>query len=302
MKPATLNKKQTNPPYPAVTFTLNTYLVDRKHMVEDHLFSCLPAEGTRPAVLAEAMRHAVLSGGKRLRPIICLAAAEAAGGTANDALCPASAVELLHTYTLVHDDMPCMDNDLLRRGQPTVHAKYGETIAILTGDALQTLAFGTLARTPEKHPGTTARLVSELAATAGASGVIGGQVEDIRFAATPTREVIEYVFQHKTADLFKAACRLGAIAAGGSDTAFAQLSTFADGLGFAFQIIDDLLDAKTAQESAEPELSCLAVMSEPEARDWALQHTQNAVAALDGLPGDITPLTTLANDMLARIA
>jgi geranylgeranyl pyrophosphate synthase len=284
-----------------MTFNLQAYLADRKGRVESHLFACLPAEGTPPAVLAEAMRHAVHSGGKRLRPILCLASAEAAGGAADDALCPASAVELLHTYTLVHDDLPCMDNDLLRRGQPTVHARYGEAVGVLAGDALQTLAFGTLARTPEKRPGTAARLAAELAAAAGASGVIAGQVEDIRFAAAPTRPVIDYVFQHKTADLFKAACRLGVLAADGSDTALAQLSAFADGLGFAFQIIDDLLDAKEAKAGAKPELSCLDVMSEAEARDWARHHTQNAVAALAGLPGDTTPLAALAESLLSRL-
>ena len=284
-----------------MTFDLRTYLAARKRLVEEHLFSCLPAAEARPAELSEAMRHAVLSGGKRLRPILCLAAAEAAGGAAAEALFPASAVELLHTYTLVHDDLPCMDNDLLRRGQPTVHAKYGEAIGVLTGDALQTLAFEILARTPEKRPGSVARLVGELAGAAGASGVIAGQVEDIRFAAAPTREVIDYVFQHKTADLFRAAARLGAIAAGASEPALDSLSTFANGLGFAFQIIDDLLDAHEAQAGSKPELSCLATLSEAEARALAARLTRQAVDALDGLPGDTAPLAALARDLLSRI-
>ncbi|MEI7900274.1 MAG: polyprenyl synthetase family protein [bacterium] len=282
-------------------FDLNRYLAARKRIVEELLFSCLPSVETRPAILAEAMRHAVLSGGKRLRPILCLAAAEAAGGTAADALFPACAVELLHTYTLVHDDLPCMDNDLLRRGQPTVHAQYGEAIGILTGDALQALAFETLARTPEKRSGTVAHLVAELAAAAGAAGVIAGQVEDIRCAATATREVIDYVFQHKTADLFRAAARLGAFAADAPERDLAKLSAFADRLGVAFQIIDDLLDAHAAKASTQPELSCLDIMTATEARAWAAQHTRQAVDALDGLPGDTTPLATLAHDMLKRI-
>jgi len=284
-----------------MTFVLNTYLADRKNLVEQHLFACLPAAETRPAQLSEALRHAVLSGGKRLRPILSLAAAEAAGGKASDALLPACAVELLHTYTLVHDDLPCMDNDLLRRGLPTVHAKYGEALAVLAGDALQTLAFETLARTPEKSPGTLARLVSELAAAAGAAGVIAGQVEDIRLAADPTRDTIDYVFQHKTADLFRAAVRLGAIAADANDAALAALSSFADHLGFAFQIIDDLLDAAEAKADTKPELSCLDVMTAEEARAWASLHTRQSVAALAGLPGDTAPLSALANDLLSRI-
>lgn len=282
-------------------FVLETYLADRKRAVEEHLFASLPAAETRPAILVEAMRHAVLSGGKRLRPILCLAAAEAVGGSAEDARYAATAVELLHTYTLVHDDLPCMDNDLLRRGQPTVHARYGEAIAVLTGDALQTLAFDMLANTPERRPGTVARLVKELAAAVGFAGVIGGQVEDIRFAAAPTRDVIDFVFQHKTADLFKAACRLGALAAGGDEDAVDKLSRFADALGFAFQIIDDLLDAPSASADAAPELSCLAVMSADEAHDWAHSLTAQAVAALDGLPGETVPLAALANHLLTRI-
>ncbi|HRR33832.1 MAG TPA: polyprenyl synthetase family protein [Kiritimatiellia bacterium] len=286
---------------PTFPFSLEAYLADRRREVEKHLFASLPAAETRPAILAEAMRHAVLSGGKRLRPILCLAAAEAAGGSAADAHCAATAVELLHTYTLVHDDLPCMDNDLLRRGQPTVHAKYGEAVAVLTGDALQTLAFGILALSPERRPGTVARLVAELARAAGAAGVIGGQVEDIRFASAPTRAVIDFVFQHKTADLFKAACRLGVIAAGGDDSAAERLAHYADGLGFAFQIIDDLLDAQETATDDPPELSCLAVMSADEARDWAKSLTKQAVAALDGLPGDTAPLAALADHLLTRI-
>ena len=284
-----------------MTCDLKTYLITRRATVETRLFACLPANDARPQILSEAMRHAVLSGGKRLRPILCLAAAEAAGGAAEDALLPACAVELLHTYTLVHDDLPCMDNDLLRRGQPTVHAQYGETLGVLAGDALLTLAFETLARTHEKRPGTVARLVAELATAAGAAGVIAGQVEDIRFASAPTRDIIDYVFQHKTADLFRAAARLGAIAAGASEPDLARLSTFANGLGFAFQIIDDLLDAHEAKSDTQPELSCLDIMTEAETRDWASDRTRLAVAALECLPGDTSPLAALAHDMLGRI-
>ncbi len=285
-----------------MTFDLPAYLIARRALVERHLFACLPAEDTRPALLSQAMRHAVRSGGKRLRPILCLASAEAVGGTAEAALSPACAVELLHTYTLVHDDLPCMDNDLVRRGLPTVHARYGEALGVLAGDALQTLAFETLARTPESRPGTLARLVAEFACAAGAAGVIGGQVEDIRFAGAPTREIVEYVFRHKTADLFRAACRLGGIAAAAPEHDLERLSAYADGLGFAFQITDDLLDADEAKSDDRPELSCLDLMSEAEARGWAVQHTRQAVAALAGLPGDTAPLAALAEDLLTRLA
>jgi geranylgeranyl pyrophosphate synthase len=278
---------------------LKSYLTERKAYVEKELFACLPVAGTRPAELAEAMRHAVLSGGKRLRPILCLAAAEAAGGKAEDAIHAACAVELLHTYTLVHDDLPCMDNDTLRRGQPTVWAKYGEAMAVLVGDALQTLAFETLAKNPSLA--STSRLVSELAKAAGAAGVIAGQVEDIAFAGAPTRDIIEYVFQHKTADLFRAAVRLGAIAGGASEHDLQQLSLYGNNLGIAFQVIDDLLDARQASADDKPELTCLAVMSEAEARAYAKVITGKACAALQGLPGDTEPLSALAQELLSRI-
>ena len=283
-----------------MAFDLKNYLADRKTRVEADLFACLPVAGTRPVELAEAMRHAVISGGKRLRPILCLAAAEAAGGKAEDAIHAACAVELLHTYTLVHDDLPCMDNDTLRRGQPTVWAKYGEAMAVLVGDALQTLAFETLARTTSS-PSLVPRLVSELAKAAGTTGVIAGQVEDIQFAGSPTRDIINYVFQHKTADLFRAAVRLGGITGGASDEALQHLSNYGNNLGIAFQIIDDLLDARQASAGDKPELTCLAVMSEEEARDYAQQTTGGACIALNSLSGDTQPLTALANELLSRI-
>jgi geranylgeranyl pyrophosphate synthase len=279
---------------------LKTYMAERKVQVETALFACLPAEGTRPEELAAAMRHAVLSGGKRLRPILCLAAAEASGGKAEDAIHAACAVELLHTYTLVHDDLPCMDNDTLRRGQPTVWAKYGEAMAVLVGDALQTLAFETLARTTAA-PSSVARLVSELAKAAGASGVIAGQVEDIQFAGSPSRDIINYVFQHKTADLFRAAIRLGAIAGQASDHDLQQLSIYGNNLGIAFQIIDDILDAAESKSDDKPELSCLDIMSEQDARAFAQQTTATACAALKDLPGDTEPLFALANELLSRV-
>ena len=279
----------------------SSYLAERKAYIETHLFACLPELGTRPASLSEAMRHAVLCGGKRLRPILCLAACEAAGGNAAHARDAACAVELLHTYTLVHDDLPCMDNDLLRRGQPTVHAKYGEGLAVLVGDALQTLAFEILARSPEATPGTIALLVTELARAAGAQGVIAGQVEDIAYAGAPTRDIVDYVFQHKTADLFAAAIRLGAHVAAATPATLDKLTTYANNLGIAFQVIDDLLDAHEAKSDEKPELSCLDIMSEADARAWAKQLTETACAALHNLPGPIQPLDSLARELLSRV-
>ena len=281
-------------------FDLSSYMAERKAWIETTLLDdVLPAEGERPAQLSAAMRHAVEAGGKRIRPILCLASAEAAGGSASDALFPACAMELLHSYTLVHDDLPCMDDDIYRRGRLSAWAKFGETTAALAGDSLQALAFATLAHTPEKRHGALARLV-ETFGEAG-TGVVRGQVEDILFGASPTRETVDFVFEHKTGDLFKAACKAGAIAAGADDAAVAALAAFGARLGLAFQLQDDLLDA--AQSGADPdELSCLRVMGADEARALARSATESALAALEGLPGPAEPLAAIARSLMDRKA
>ncbi len=282
-------------------FVLETYLETRRQELEQALVAALPVPENRPVILAEAMRHAVLTGGKRLRPILCLAAAEAVGGTPQEAIWPALALELFHTYTLVHDDLPCMDNDLVRRGHPTVHAKYGETIGVLAGDALQGLAFELLGRTAEKRPGIVAGLVTELGQAAGASGVVGGQVEDIRYAGQADAATLTFVHQHKTADLFVAALRMGALAGGGAPPAVQQLGTYGQHLGLAFQIVDDLLDAGEARAGKPPELSCLQLWTPAEARQQATAHTAAAMAALPGLPGPCEPLRALVAKLLTRV-
>ena len=167
-----------------------------KDLIEKKLEELL--SGVRPAVLFDAMRHAVMSGGKRVRPQICLAAAVAVGGKAEDAICPACAIELLHSYTLVHDDLPSMDNDTERRGQPTVWTKFGEANAVLAGDALQSPAFRAAAQSPKNAD----RIVAELA-EAGV-GVVRGQVEDL------DGDDVDFIYRHKTADLFIAAAGMGA--------------------------------------------------------------------------------------------
>ncbi len=283
-------------------FDIELYLKKSRAEIEEELFKCLPSADGCPQVLCDAIAHAVKSGGKRLRPILCLAAAEAAAGRRADAMFPACAVELLHTYTLIHDDLPCMDNDLMRRGMPTVHAQYGEAIAVLAGDALLTLAFEILARTPVESSSTMARLVTDLCSASGAAGVIGGQVEDICFAGSPTPEAVHYVFEHKTAALFRAAMRLGAMAADASAESLHQLSLYGGHLGFAFQIIDDILDASQAAEDDRPELSCLDIMPVEDAHIWAADHTRLAVKALENLPGDTGALTAIADMLLTRIA
>ena len=235
--------------------------------------------------------------------MLCLAAAEAAGGDWRAALPAAVAVELLHTYTLVHDDLPCMDNDLIRRGQPTVHAKYGEALGVLVGDALQALAFEVLVRDAAADPGRARRWVSELALAAGPAGVVGGQVEDVAEAGATDPDTLAFVHQHKTADLFRAALRMGAIGGGASDAVVETLGAYGSHLGLAFQIIDDLLDApgEGTPDGPPDELTCLTLWTPGEAREHATRHTGQAIDALEGLPGPATPLRDLARRMLQRV-
>lgn len=276
-----------------------TYLKNRRIEIETRLEPLLPQPPACPDKLAEAMRHAVMVGGKRLRPIICLAAAETVGGSLEDAWPAALGLELLHSYTLVHDDLPCMDNDLLRRGQPTVHAKYGEAIAVLTGDALQTLAFETIANTSNQV--IAARLVTELAQATGATGVIGGQTLDITCGVNATPELVQYVHQHKTALLFRAAARMGALAVNGKPSAVEQLSTFGNCFGLAFQIADDLQDNRQPPSDKPPELSCLHIMSPSEAASLAREYLDKAHEMLSNFDETSTPLRQLALQLRKQI-
>jgi farnesyl diphosphate synthase len=214
--------------------------------VDDALARALPDVGNAPRRLHAAMRHAVLLGGKRMRPLLVYATGTAFG-IAVDALdAPASAVELIHAYSLVHDDLPAMDDDALRRGEPTVHVAFDEATAILAGDALQSLAFSTLADAPT-DAGTRVAMLAELATAAGARGMCGGQALDIDAtgtAAAMTLDDLERLHALKTGALLRASVRLGAIAAGMDTPSRAQLDRFADALGLAFQIRDDLLDVE----------------------------------------------------------
>ncbi len=245
-------------------------------LVEATLDEVLPGEGSRPALLSQAMRYAVGTGGKRIRPLICLASAEAVCGTAADARYAAAAIELLHNYTLVHDDLPAMDNDELRRGKPTVWKKYGEAEAILAGDALQAFAFAAAARSARNH----ARILAVLADKA--FGVVAGQVEDIKKSAD-----VDYIYTHKTADLFIAAALMGGLAAGATEGDLAALGDFALNLGLAFQYEDDLLDGDSPLAREETERR-------------ARETTDRALAALARLPGDTSMLAAIAESLFGR--
>lgn len=280
-------------------FDLDQYMQVRRRLVEAAIDARLPAPDTRPALLHEAMRYAVTPGGKRLRPILCCAAAEAVGADPSTALDPAVAVELLHSYTLIHDDLPCMDDDDARRGKPAVHKAFGEDIAVLAGDALQALAFESAASAEPEGDWTAADLALELAAAAGSRGVVGGQAEDVRLeTADVSVERIHFVHLHKTADLFRAATRMGGMAGGASGPQLAHLTTYGNTLGLAFQITDDLLDAEGGERD---ETSCLLVWEPDAARRRAAELARRAVAAADELPGTgKEPLVALARKVAER--
>ncbi len=228
---------------------LRVKLNEMTKLVNSELDRRMPGDNTRPASLHKAMRHSVFAGGKRLRPLLCLAACEAAGGAIEKAILPAIAIEALHTYTLIHDDLPAMDDDDLRRGKPTCHVVFGEAVAILAGDALLTLAFewlGLCAAPAPYHPG---QLSLELARAAGSMGVVGGQAEDIASEGVrPDAALVEYIHLHKTAALLCAAVRMGGIAAGVPEDGLEALSSYGSKIGLAFQVVDDILNETSSPE------------------------------------------------------
>lgn len=217
--------------------------------VESALMAWVPADA--PVDLGAAMRYGVLDGGKRLRPLLVLAAAQAVDGHADAALRAACAVELIHAYSLVHDDMPCMDNDVLRRGKPTVHVKFGEANAMLTGDAMQALAFEVLTPEPEQvPPALQARLCRLLARAAGHEGMAGGQAIDLASVGrTLSEEELRDMHRRKTGALLRASVQMGAACGAPAEAAWEALSDYGWSVGLAFQVVDDILDVTQASET-----------------------------------------------------
>ena len=218
-----------------------TYFQDFLKQIEKTLQAVLPEDRQHPPVIHEAMRYSVFPGGKRFRAVLALAAAEAVGGKAEEALIPAASIELIHSYSLVHDDLPALDNDDLRRGQPTCHKKYGEAIAILAGDGLLTLALEILGQVQPAERAVA--LLLEISTSSGTCGMIGGQVADL---LTPVKELnmpsLDYISTHKTGKLIKASSVSGALAVGASKDMVARMVRYGEFLGLAFQSVDDLLD------------------------------------------------------------
>lgn len=289
---------------------IQQYLEEKKRWVDRALEERLPEIAMRPAVIHEAMRYSVLAGGKRIRPILCLAAAEAVGGGRESALLPALAIEVLHTYTLIHDDLPALDNDALRRGKPTAHVKFGQANAILAGDALLTLAFEWLARCEAPPPFTPNAYVLELAVAAGSQGVIGGQCEDMAGEGKqPEADQVDYIHLNKTAKLIRAATRIGAMAGCATPGQVEGLGLYGEKLGMAFQVADDILNETSTPDQLgkaagsdrkRGKMTYVAVFGLEGAREKAKQLTAQAIQALPELPGGTGVLEELARYMTTR--
>lgn len=233
-----------------------SYFVEKKKKIERVLQDVLPSETTPPFLLHRAMRYSVLAQGKRIRPLLCLIACEAVGGDESQALLPAVAIELFHTYTLIHDDLPCMDDDDYRRGQLSCHTVFGDTIAILAGDALQALAFDLLAKAQDsvgfRKP---VNYLKELTEIAGSRGVVGGQSLEIEYAGKKINlQTVEQIHYGKTAALFKASVRIGAMAGNANQNQIDSLTFYAVNLGIAFQFVDDLLDTQHEQKGSDSKI------------------------------------------------
>jgi len=296
--------------------TGHDYLADlsaRARVVDSALDRFLPPEDTPPAVIHRAIRYSVFGGGKRLRPVLCLAACEACDGDPEDAMPAACAFELIHTYSLIHDDLPAMDNDDMRRGRPTNHRVFGEAIAILAGDALLTLGFGLLGSCVRKNaarrPGLLS-LIEEVALACGTQGLIGGQVADLQAPERTTGlQELEAVHRAKTGALFRAAVRAGAMIAGAGTDKIEALTGFAEHLGLAFQITDDILDVTgdegklgkpVGSDARNEKVTFVSLLGLDEARRRARIAADNAVSALNGFGREADFLRRTALFVVAR--
>ena len=292
---------------------LQSYLDQRLGQIETALDTFLPGATTQPARLHEAMRYSVLGGGKRLRPVMLLAACEAVGGDQQEALPAACAIEMIHAYSLIHDDLPAMDNDDMRRGRPTNHKVFGEAAAILAGDGLLTEAFILLSRADVmvKLPAADRIEVINLLAThAGTRGMVGGQMVDMEVEGThidlPT---LEYIHTHKTGALIKAAVEIGAIVGGATQEQRMALQRYAAASGLAFQIADDILDIvavpselgkRIGSDQQRGKATYPALLGLSEARNRAAELKDIALRALDIFGSEAQPLRALADYIVDR--
>ncbi|MGE5277803.1 MAG: polyprenyl synthetase family protein [Acidobacteriota bacterium] len=282
-------------------------LARRKAEIDEALQTLVPPAESWPSTLHRAIRHSLFAGGKRLRPILALAAAEAVGGEARPALEPACGLEMIHTYSLIHDDLPALDNDDLRRGVPTCHVVFGEAIAILAGDALLTHGLGLLARFPREQIYAAAKLraLETVVEAIGTTGMIGGQVADLEAsgAGPVSEELVSSIHDSKTGRLFRASLALGGILSFAGESDLGTLDRYGRALGLAFQIKDDLLDVESdaatlgktpGKDAAAGKATFPAVWGVERSRQALASTVEEAVALAQSLPGGGGRLPDLA--------
>ncbi|GAM11645.1 geranylgeranyl diphosphate synthase [Geobacter sp. OR-1] len=292
---------------------LKKYIKDRCDIVDKALDRFMPPGDALPSSLHTAMRYSLFAGGKRIRPVLLLAACDAVGGELEAAIPAACAMEMIHTYSLIHDDLPAMDDDDFRRGRPTNHKVYGEAVAILAGDALLTEAFVLLAN-PEflkVSPTKMLAVIREIACCAGSHGMVGGQVVDMESEGKSDIDLatVQYIHTHKTGALMKASVKAGAVLGGASEEELAALTRYGEAIGLAFQIADDVLDiegtteeiGKDAGSDQEREKATYpAIMGLAESKRRASELVEMALAALETFNHNADPLREIARYIVAR--
>lgn len=285
----------------------------RLAQVKQVLENTLPTQETKPSVIHEAMRYSTLDGGKRLRALLAMAACEAVGGEVEKTFGLVAAVEMVHAYSLIHDDLPCMDDDDLRRGKPTNHKVFGEAMAVLAGDALLTEAFLELSQMPEKYGvplDTTIQVISELAIGAGSRGMVGGQVVDIEAEQQKAdKQTLQYIHEHKTSALIVAALRGGALLGGSTPKQLDKITTYGKNFGLAFQITDDILDevgeieqlGKTVgRDQSLGKQTFPRMYGLEESKLMAQKHVDLCLSALEGFSDQAWFLRELASFIIQR--
>ena len=291
-------------------FDLKQYLEARRLTVEEALEVALPQQDGPETRVVEAMRYSLFAGGKRLRPILCLAASEAVGGDLKAAMPAGCALEMIHTYSLIHDDLPAMDDDDLRRGKPTNHKVFGEAIAILAGDGLLTEAFVLLSDYNSLLPERAVQVIGVIAEAASYRGMVGGQVVDILSQnKRADLETVQQMHSRKTAALIAATTESGALAGKGSEAQVAALARYGRAIGLAFQIADDILDIEgdtellgktTGADEARGKVTYPAAVGLERSRQTANEMVNDALAALEGFDDRANPLRSLANYIITR--
>lgn len=291
--------------------SIGEYLAAQQKLVDEELDRITPGETAPPETIHRAMRYSLFAGGKRVRPILAIEAARTVSDSVSGVERAACALELVHTYSLIHDDLPALDNDDYRRGRLTSHKVFGEAMAVLTGDALLTLAFEVLAKLPQVSDDRKARMIAELAAGAGTvGGMIAGQVDDLEgMGKQPTQELLERIHRAKTGALLRASVRIGAIYAGAQPEQYEALSGYGEHIGLAFQIVDDILDVeqtseelgKTAGKDAEQhKITFPAVYGLEESKRMAEQERRRARQKVAMFGSRASRLGELADLIVAR--